>query len=120
MAWAEAEGDCSVARNSVDCQNRPVVDSLAKVYLGLGDTDRAMAMAAAAREAAEKAGNHIDLAFALSVLGAAQRLKGLPSKAGSYWRDAVLLLERLGHQDHAAKIRKELENTGLSFPRMSV
>jgi hypothetical protein len=42
---------------------------LAEAYLGLDEPGQAWSMAYAARDAAEKAGNQLDLASALSVLG---------------------------------------------------
>jgi tetratricopeptide (TPR) repeat protein len=89
---------------------------LAEVYLGLDEPGQAWSMACAARDVAEKAGNQLDLASALSVLGAVYRFKGQLREAETCWEGAAVLFERLGHAAHAAKIRKGLEGKALLFP----
>ncbi len=89
---------------------------LAEAYLGLDEPGQAWSMACAARDAAEKAGNQLDLASALSVLRAVYRFKGQLREAEACWEDAAALFERLGHAARAAKLRKGLEGKALLFP----
>lgn len=55
---------------------------LAEAYLGLDESGQTWSMACAARDAAEKSGNQLDLASALWVLGAVYRFKGNSGRPG--------------------------------------
>lgn len=104
----------AAARLGEDTSEAQVV--LAEAYLGLGEQDRAWTMACAARDAAEKAGNQLDLASARSLLGTVHQLKGQHREAEACWQDAAARFERLGHPARAARIREALEKKALLFP----
>jgi len=54
---------------------------LADVHLKLGDPDRAWTMATTAHEAAQRAGNELDLASAILILGKLHASRGEPEQA---------------------------------------
>lgn len=89
---------------------------LTAAYLGLDDRERACGMAWAARDAAEKAGNQLDLASALSVLGTLYRLRGQLCEAEARWHDAAIRFERLGHPARSAQIRELSHDIGSFVP----
>ena len=67
--------------------------------------DTSAAQGATAREAAQKAGNELDLASAMAVVAAALTLKGEPEAAAACAKDAAARFWRLGLPDRATKIR---------------
>lgn len=85
----------AAARLGEDTSEAQVV--LAEAYLGLDERDRVWTMACAARDAAEKAGNQLDLASAQLVVAAALWLKGEVGEAEACWQDAAARFARLGH-----------------------
>jgi tetratricopeptide (TPR) repeat protein len=104
----------AAARLGEDTSKAQVV--LAEAYLGLDQRDRAWTMACAARDAAERAGNQLDLASAQLVVAATLWLKGKVGEAEMCWQDAAARFARLGHPARADKIRQSLEKKGLLFP----
>ncbi len=81
---------------------------LAEVHLELGDLDRAWTMARVAREAAQIAGNELDLASASLILGKLHLAKGESGEARTLMEEARARFERLGHADRAKEIAARL------------
>ena len=90
--------------------------ALAEAFLGLDERDRAWEMARAGRDAAQKAGNQLDLASALSVMASVLWLKGNREEAAACAEDAAARFDQLGHPARALKIRQNLEKKALFFP----
>jgi tetratricopeptide (TPR) repeat protein len=88
--------------------------ALAEAFLGLDERDRALEMARAGRDAAQKAGNQLDLASALSVMASVLWLKGNREEASACAEDAAARFDQLGHPARALKIRQNLEKKALS------
>jgi hypothetical protein len=86
---------------------------MAEALLGLGEVARAWEMASAARAAAEKAGNQLDLAPALAALAAILGLQGDREAAAACARDAAERFDRLGHPARAAEVLRALGRNGL-------
>jgi hypothetical protein len=59
-------------------------------------------------EAAQRAGNQLDLAEATFTLGKLSALRGGKEEAERCLNDSVTLFERLGHSERAAEIRRHL------------
>lgn len=89
--------------------------ALAEAFLGLDERDRALGMARAGRDAAQQAGNQLDLASALSVMASLLWLKGNRREASACAEDAAARFDQLGHPARALKIRQSLKK-GSSFP----
>lgn len=66
-------------------------------------------MARAGRDAAQKAGNQLDLASALSVRASVLWLKGNREEAAASAEDAAARFEQFGHPARALQIRKNLK-----------
>jgi hypothetical protein len=88
--------------------------ALAEAFLGLGARKRAWEMARAGRDAAQKAGNQLDLASALAVMASILWLKGDREEASACAEDAAARFDQLGHPARALKIRQNLEKKPLS------
>jgi tetratricopeptide (TPR) repeat protein len=80
---------------------------LAQAYLALGQGTRAWDMANLARERAEGAGNALDLAEALFVLGRLAASRGDGEAARNLFREAAARFERIGHPARAGAIRRD-------------
>jgi len=89
---------------------------LADVHLELGEMGRAWAMAHAAREAAERAGNHLDLAEAILMLGRLHAAGGDRGKAVQFLQDAAARFQQLGHVGRADRIAQQLGALGRVRP----
>jgi len=87
--------------------------ALAEAFLGLGERDRAWEMARAGRDAAQEAGNQLDLASALAVMASVLWVKGAREEASVCAEDAAARFDQLGHPARAAKIRQALEKKAL-------
>lgn len=90
---------------------------LAEAYLGLDEHERASEFASAARDAAQKAGNELDLASSLAILGTVLHRTGRQDGAKA-WEDAAHRFDGLGHPARAAKLRAALEKNALAFSRL--
>lgn len=89
--------------------------ALAEAFLGLDERDRALEMARAGRDAAQKARNQLDLASAVSVMACVLWLKGNREEASACAEDAAARFDQLGHPARALKVRQNLEKKALFF-----
>jgi hypothetical protein len=81
---------------------------LADVHLELGETDRAWAMAHAARETAERAGNQLDLADAILMVGNLHVTAGEMEQGRRLLEEAMARLQQVGQIERAKKIAHHL------------
>jgi hypothetical protein len=88
---------------------------MAEAFVGLDERGRAWEMARAARDAAQRAGNQLDLASALAVMASLLWLKGNREEASACAVDAAARFDQVGHPARAVKIRQELEKGALVF-----
>ena len=84
--------------------------------MGLDERDRAWEMAREGRDAAQKAGNQLDLASALAVMASLLWLKGDREEASACAEDAAARFDQLGHPARAVKIRQGLKKKALFSP----
>lgn len=85
---------------------------VADVHLELGEVDRAWAMAHAAKEAAERAGNALDLAEALLALGKLHVAAGDVGKGRRLMEDAMSRFQQVGQLERAKRISHHLNTLG--------
>jgi hypothetical protein len=90
--------------------------ALAEAFLGLDERHHAMEMARAGRDAAQRAGNQLDLASALAVMASVFWLKGDREEAAACAEDAAARFDQLGHPARAVKFCQHLEKKALFFP----
>ena len=87
------------------------LDSLGYIYLHLGDFAQAKAHYAKAIEAYREIGSPLGVGNSLTGLGDALLAEGAPSAAGTAWREAVAILDRLPHP-RADEVRVRLRRPG--------
>lgn len=87
------------------------LDSMGRAYLGLGDLARAIECYAEAADSARAIGQHFNRAANLTHLGDARHANGEPDAARVAWRDALVLLEEIGHP-RAESLRSRLALLG--------
>jgi len=85
---------------------------LAEAHRELGNLDQAWLMARAAQEAAQRAGNELDLASALLILGKLNASAGQVAEARALLADARRRFERLGDAGRAGEVARRLESLG--------
>ncbi len=85
------------------------LDSLGYIYLHLGDFAQAKAHYAKAIEAYREIGSPLGVGNSLTGLGDALLAEGAPSAAGTAWREAVAILDRLPHP-RADEVRVRLHD----------
>jgi len=85
--------------------------NLGRVFLDDGNAEQALECLRRAQELRATLSDHVTEAETLDLLGRAQAAAGAGALAQASWRRAIFLLEEIGDEVNAARVRAELGGT---------